>query len=244
MFKIALLLFLGIYANAAITIAASANVQYALNDIIKEFENFYNIKAKQVISSSGKLSLQITKGAPYDIFLSADMKYPLFLYKKGYAATKPKVYAKGSLVLWTMKGVDLKDWENSLIKEAKKIAVANPKNAPYGKAAMEVLKRKGVFDKVKKKLIFGDSVSQTNQYIASKIADAGFSAKAVVLSPKMRGKGEWIEMDKTLYEPIKQGVIVTKQGYKKHKNEVLKFYRFLFSEKAKNILKRYGYEVD
>ncbi len=244
MLKTLLFLLLGVCANAAITVAASANVQYALNDIIKEFEKTYNKKVKKVVSSSGKLSLQITKGAPYDIFLSADMKYPFFLYKKGYAATKPKLYAKGTLVLWTMKGIDLKDWEKSLIKEAKKIALANPKNAPYGKAAIEVLKRKGVFDKVKKKLIFGDSVSQTNQYIASKIADAGFSAKAVVLSPKMRGKGEWIEMDKTLYEPIKQGVIVTKHGYKKQKNEVLQFYRFLFSEKAKSILKRYGYEVD
>ena len=238
--KIFIFLFLLIYANASITISAAANVQYAIDDIIDAFKQKYHIDVKKVISSSGKLAAQITNGAPYDIFLSANMKYPIFLYQKGYAATKPKIYAKGSLVLWTLKDFDLNRWEDSL-KIAKSIALPNPKNAPYGKAAMMVLKKKNLLKDIKEKLIFGESVSQTNQYIVSKIADIGFSAKSVVVSPKMKNIGKHIEIDKSLYEPIEQGVVVTKYGYKNHKEEALKFYNFLFSKIAKGIFKKYGY---
>ncbi|HIE35395.1 MAG TPA: molybdate ABC transporter substrate-binding protein [Campylobacterales bacterium] len=244
MFKLFLLLFLSLYANAAITIAMAANVQYAMDDIIKEFKKSNNIKIRKVVASSGQLLAQITHGAPYDIFLSANMKYPDFLYKNGFAKTKPKVYAKGSLILWSLKDIDLKNWQNSLINDAKNIAIPNPKIAPYGKAAIEALEKEGIFKKVKKKIIYTQSVSQANQYITSMVVDIGFSSKSVVLSPNLRKKGKWIEIDKRLYNPINQGVIITKYGYKNNRAQSLKFYKFLFSKKAKDIFKKYGYEVE
>lgn len=238
--RVFVFLILTIYANASIILAAAANTQYAVDKIIDIFKSKYNINVRKVISSSGKLTSQITHGAPYDIFLSANMKYPLFLYKKGFVVNKPKVYAKGVLVIWTLKNFNLKNWEESL-KKAKKIALPNPKNAPYGKAAVTVLKKKGIFKDIKEKIVYGESVSQTNQYIVSKIADIGFTAKSVVLSPKMKNLGKYKDIDKNLYNPIAQGVVITKYGYKNHKDEVLKFYNFLFSKKAKEIFKKYGY---
>lgn len=242
--RIFIFLILTIYANASIIVATAANTQYAMDDIVKAFEQKYHINIKKVISSSGKLAAQISHGAPYDIFLSANMKYPTILYKRGFAATKPKVYAKGVLVLWTLNRYNLNHWENVLKTVAKKIAIANPQNAPYGKAAIEVLRNKNLLLDIRKKIVFAESLSQVSQYIISKVADIGFTTKSIVISPKMKNLGRYIEIDKKLYNPINQGVVITKQGYKNHKDEAMKFYNFLFSKTAKYIFKRYGYIVE
>jgi len=189
--------FLPVFLISYKIFAVSANVQYAIDELIRKFkEENGNIQIKKVISSSGKLANQILKGAPYDIFLSADMKYPLFLFKRGLAISKPKVYAYGVVVLWSMKDINIEKEGLGVLLKANKIAVPNPKNAPYGRASIEVLKNTKLYEKVKDRLIYGESVSQVNHYILMRLVDVGFTSKSSVLSPVLRGKGRWIEIEK------------------------------------------------
>jgi len=229
---------------ATVVVATAANVQYPLREIVQLFQKKYpDNKVRLVVSSSGKLTAQIERGAPYDLFLSADMKYPEYLYKKGLTLGKPKVYGEGILVLWSMKGIPLREKGIGVLvmEKVKRVAIPNPRNAPYGRAAVEALKNTGLFEEVRKKLVYGESVSQTTQYIFKKLVDAGFTSKSVVLSPKMKGKGVWIEVDSSLYSPIYQGVVILRRAA--GKKAAMDFYNFLFSEEAKKVLKKYGYRV-
>jgi molybdate transport system substrate-binding protein len=225
-----------------IIVAVAANVQFAMQALEKACEQNTGVAVKTVISSSGKLTAQIQNGAPFDVFLSADMKYPDTLFAAGFAEAKPRVYAYGSLVLWTMKEMDLSGGIKILLEDKiKKIAVANPKTAPYGAEAIKVLKHYHMYESVVPKLVYGESIAQVNQYIFSRAADVGITAKSVVLSPEMRGKGKWLEIDPAAYSPIAQGAVILKHGIKNHPQAVQKFYDFLFSETAQKILRDYGY---
>lgn len=243
----ALMLFASIasFAQKRITVAAAANVQFVLQEIKKGFEKETGISVNIILNSSGKLTAQIKEGAPYDVFVSADMKYPQELYSSGFATAAPKVYANGVLVLWTMRkdikpSADLKLLITDIIK---KIAIANPQTAPYGTAAEEAMKYSKVYEQVKDKLVFGESISQTNQYILSQSADIGFTAKSIVLSNEMKGKGVWVDIDSRSYTPIEQGAVILKHGDETNKEASQKFYSYLYSAKAKNVFKKYGYIV-
>lgn len=221
-----------------IKIAVASNVTYAIKPLIKEFNKLSNTKIKFVLGSSGKLTTQIRNKAPFDIFLSANMKYPEALYKDSLAVIKPKVYAQGRLALFSYKNRELKDLD--ILNSVKRIAIANPKTAPYGKAAYDALNNANLFIKNKKKFVYAENISQTVQY-AMTAADIGFIAKASLYSPKMKRfkKGiNYIDLDTSLYTPIQQGIAIMNE-----KKETIEFYNFLFSNKAKNILKSYGYEV-
>jgi molybdate transport system substrate-binding protein len=225
-----------------LNIATAANVQFAMDTLAEIFESETGIKANIILGSSGKLTAQIIQGAPFDIFVSANMKYPNEIYNKNKALSKPQVYAYGALVLWTLKESikpDLTVLNSAVIR---KIAVANPKTAPYGSAAIEFLKNRGIYDQVSDKLVYGESIAQVNQFITSKTADIGFTAKSVVLSPKMKNMGSWAEIDADAYSPIEQGVIVIDTGKTIEKNAE-KFESFLLSTKAKAILSKYGYRI-
>jgi len=230
----------------SINVAAAANVSYAIGDLIKSFNKLHpDVKVRVTLGSSGKLTAQIEHGAPYHIFMSADLKYPQTLYKKGIALSKPLVYAKGSLALFSVKK---RDFSKGLYiledKDIKKIAVANPKTAPYGKAAFEALRNAFLLDKVKNKLIFGESVSQTTAY-ALKAADIGLIAKSALYSPLMKRfkeKENWIEVDHKLYEPIKQGAVIVNKGIKS--KGAKEFFEFLSSKEAKEVFRNYGYLID
>ncbi len=240
-------LFLVMFAQAKIiNVAASANVSYAIGSIVKEFEKTHsNIKVQIILASSGKLTAQIKNGAPYQLFLSANMKYPNALYRDNLAITKPKIYAKGSLALLSSTP---QDFNNNIIittnKKIQTIAVANPKTAPYGKAAIEALKKANLYKRVKNKLIFTETVSQAVAYTL-KATDMGFVAKSLLFSPKMAKykKGiNWIEVNPNLYTPINQGIVILKNGSKN--KDVQEFYNFILSKKAKKIFKKYGYQID
>lgn len=226
-----------------ITIAVAANMQFAMKALTHTFARESGVECDLVISSSGKLTAQIKEGAPYDLFISADMKYPDVLYKAGFAVLKPEVYAYGKLVLWSMDNSIKPSLAILRTKLVKHIACANPKTAPYGVATIQVLKRNGMFSSVEDKLVYGESISQTNQFIISRSAQVGFTAKSVVLSPEMKGKGSWIELNPAGYSPIAQGVIILKRNQTEETN-ARKFYNFLFSAKAKEILKSFGYSVN
>ncbi|NPA12871.1 MAG: molybdate ABC transporter substrate-binding protein [Aquificae bacterium] len=235
-----LVLTFSVVANA-LTIASAANVQFAVKELINSYKKSYpNVEIKTVVASSGKLTAQILRKAPYDVFLSADMKYPLFLYRKGFTVGKPKVYAEGRLVLWTTKEIPLKGIDTLKEGFIKKVAMANPKTAPYGRASLEVLKNTGLYKYVKGKLVYGESIAQTSQYIYKGLVDIGFTAKSVVLSPEVKGKGKWVEIDKKLHSPIKQAVVILKNG--SDLQQAKRFVEFLLSTEGKKILQKYGYQ--
>lgn len=225
-----------------LTVAVAANVQYAFDELRWEFKKESGHDLKPVFNSSGKLAAQIMNGAPFDIFLSADMEYPEKLHQGGFAAAAPKAYAYGALVLWTMKDLDLGNWQRVLASPVvHKIAVANPKTAPYGREAIRTLAYLGLEQVLAPKLVFGESIAQTNQYIHSKAADAGFTAKSVVLAPQMKGQGKWIELPKGAYQPIAQGVVILKHAQQTDPKLAQQFHDFVFSAKSRTILERYGY---
>lgn len=222
-------------------IATAANVQFAMEDLIVEFTKQTGITCTMITSSSGKLTAQIQQAAPYDVFVSADRKYPMELYQSKKTLTEPKVYALGGLVLWTRNEKMIPNLSVLENKSTKHIAIANPQIAPYGQAAIQVLKHYQKYKTVKDKLVFGESIAQTNQFIISQAADFGFTAKSVVLSSKMKGVGNWIELDTSSYQAIEQAAVVIDRK-EKTKPEAKQFFDFLFSEKAKIILKQYGYK--
>lgn len=227
-----------------LAVAAAANVRFALEDIEKAFEAKTKLKVEINYSSSGKLSTQITQGAPFDVFVSADEEYPLGLQKAGMTANSPKVYAQGTLVLWSTQPELVLKPDGKILLDARvnKIAVANPRTAPYGRAAIEWLKKKGLYAKVESRLVYGESIAQTTQYILAGACEVGLTAKSMVMAEEMRGKGKWVDIDPKHHEPIRQAAVITSYGQKQHPTASRKFFDFLFSGEAKKIWKKYGYQ--
>lgn len=223
-------------------VATAANMQFAMEELILKFALKYDVDCELVLSSSGKLTAQIKEGAPYDVFVSADMKYPNDLAKAGKNLNSPKVYAYGKLVLWTLNPDIIPNLENLSNTKIEHIALANPKTAPYGKAALETLTYYNLKQSLTPKLVFGESISQTNQFIHSGAVEIGFTAKSVVLSKPMKNQGRWVEVDELAYNPIEQGIVVLKQPEKDH-SAAMNFYNFMFSDEAKEILTQFGYTI-
>ncbi|MCF6223737.1 MAG: molybdate ABC transporter substrate-binding protein [Flavobacteriaceae bacterium] len=226
-----------------LNIATAANMQFVMQELTKAFARDTGINCEIIVSSSGKLTAQIIEGAPYDIFVSANMKYPNKLYELGLTVDEPRIYAFGKLVIWTMNTQLDPDFKSFYKKHIKHIAMANPKTAPYGKAALEVLKNKGIYSKLENKFVFGESIAQTNQFIISYAAEIGFTAKSIVLSKNINGKGVWKEVDSSLYTPIAQGIVLIKNR-KINLAKSKQFQDFLISEKGKEILNKFGYTVN
>ncbi|MDX1666819.1 MAG: molybdate ABC transporter substrate-binding protein [Saprospiraceae bacterium] len=226
-------------------VAAAANVQFAMEALETAFERESGIEIEVIVSSSGKLTAQIRQGAPYDLLISADTLYPGVLYREGYALRPPEIYAYGSLVLWSLQ--DDIALEGDLLflgrEDIEKIALANPLNAPYGKETIRALESKGLLSKLESKLVYGESIAQTNQYILSRACQVGFTAKSVVVSPRVAGVGQWVEVAEELYRPIAQGVVITRSGEEKYPELSRKFYTFLFGESATQIFREFGYDL-
>ncbi len=245
MFKIVipvLLLVQTLFAGT-INIAVAANVSYAIDEIKAAFAKEHpGIDVMITLGSSGKLTAQIRNGAPYGIFMSANMKYPEALYADEIAVTQPVVYAQGALAYFSVEKRDFSSKMNLLKSDkVEKIAVANPKTAPYGMAAIEAIKNAGLYDEVLPKFVYAESVSQTVSY-AMIAADIGIVAKSSLYSSKMASYKEginWTSVDAGLYTPIEQGIVLLRhaQGNEEYKA----FYDFVLSDKAKVIFEKYGY---
>ncbi len=230
--------------NDKVVVATAANVQFVMQELQMEFEEETDTRLEIVVSSSGKLTAQIREGAPFDIFVSADTRYPQEIYDNGGGEVPPKIYARGTLVLWSKDSTLTPEIQILTNPEIKKIAIANPETAPYGSAAIQVLQKAKMYDQVKSKLVYGESIAQTTQYIATGAADVGFTALSVVLSPEMKGQGRYTKLDSTDYSAINQAALLLKHSDsspKKQKSQ--EFYDFLYSTKAKNIFRKYGYSV-
>ncbi len=226
-----------------VTVATAANMKFAMQALVKDFTEKTGIECEMVVSSSGKLTAQIREGAPYDVFVSADMKYPETLYRESLATAPPEIYAYGKLVLWSVSGTVRPSVAQLTQPGIKHIAIANPGNAPYGMAAIEVLKHYGIWDKIQEKIVYGESISQTNHFITSGAAEAGFTALSVVQSPEMRNTGRWTVPDAGTYTPIRQGVVIIAHNDMDIQH-ARKFYDYLFSPAGRKVLKDFGYLVD
>jgi len=241
-------IFLWFYASlfaGEITIAVAANVSYAIKPLIKAFnETNPETNINVILGSSGKLTAQITHSAPYDLFMSANMKYPNSLYESNLTVTTPVVYAQGALAILSQKERNYcADIFVLKSPDIKKIAIANPKTAPYGVAAAEALKNAKLYKKLEKKFVYGESISQTVTYTLT-AADIGIIALSSLYAPQMRKYKEaihWSEVDESLYTPIDQGMVILKHG--KDNTEVKAFYDFILSTGAKAILTSFGYKV-
>jgi len=234
-FIVILFFFTSLFAKE-ITLGVAANVTYAINDLIKEFKKQNpNINVKVILGSSGKLTAQIKNNAPFDIFLSANMKYPKYLYKNNLAFTKPVVYAKGAIAFVSFKHslYSIKD-----IEKLKNIAIPNPKLAPYGEASVEFLKNAKINPK---NIIYTQTITQALSY-AITATDGAFIAKSALYSPKLKMKKNVLEIPNNLYTPIKQGMVILNRA--RNNIDAYKFFVFMLSKKAQNILKQYGYIVE
>lgn len=229
-------------AAKPLTVAVAANVKFAFGELQQAFTRETGIPVRAAFGSSGKLTAQIESGAPFDVFLSANMKYPRALYDKKLATAEPKIYASGVLVLWSMKPLDLTRGMPLLVDPAvEKIALANPTLAPYGREAVKALDHFKLRGAVEKKLVYGESISQTSQYIDSGAVDVGFTAKSIVLAPKVKGHGHWVEVPRDSYQPISQGVVILKHGEDGNAEASKRFVTFLASPAARDIFRKYGY---
>ncbi|GAA9584441.1 molybdate ABC transporter substrate-binding protein [Helicobacter pylori] len=219
---------------------AAANLTCALKALVKEFQKEHPKDAISVsFNSSGKLYAQIIQNAPFDLFISADIARPKKIYDEKITPFKEEVYAKGVLVLWSE---NLKIDSLEILKDPKikRIAMANLKLAPYGKASMEVLDHLKLIPGLKSKIVYGASISQAHQFVATKNAQIGFGALSLI--DKKDKNLSYFIIDKALYSPIEQALITTKNGAN---NPLAKVFKdFLFSPKARAIFKEYGYIVD
>jgi len=220
-------------------IATAASAQFAIKDLATNFSKENNVKVDVILGSSGKLTTQIINGAPYDLFFSANMKYPEVLFDKGKTEKEPIIFANGVPVIWYLKGVKKLSKDLFLDSVIEKIVIAEPKNAPYGEAAVAYFKDNNIYGKLEPKLVYGESISQVNEHLINKTADIGISAKSIVVSPKLKGKGSFIELSDQYW--IKQGAVIIKNDNEvKLKNDFLKY---VTSSEGIKILEKYGYSI-
>jgi len=224
-------------------IASASSLRNVLEELTAEFSKQTNIKANFITASSGKLSAQIEAGAPYDVFLSANAKYPKYLQLKLELGGELFDFAYGKVVFLISK--DRKEVNiTSFLKnnEIKKIVIPNMEVAPYGIAANEILKNVRIYDKVVGKLVFAENVSQANQFLKSKTVDAGFTSLSSVKVNSFQKEYNIVSLSDTLYAPIKNTLLIVSKN-KQKQQKAQKFKAFLQTEKAIYILKKYGYTI-
>lgn len=246
-FLILLILFTLLNAKVSfgelIRVFAASDLQYALREIAEVYMKKYpEDRIELIFGSSGKGYAKIKQGAPYHIFLSADMDYVQRLYREGLIVTEPKPYAVGRIVVWTRKESPLnpsKFPEVLLQPNVKKIALANWEHAPYGKAGKEALEAYGIFEKVRSKIVLGENISQTASFVFSGSADIGIIALSLALAPELQKRGKFWLIPEDKHSPLIQGYGITAEGSKLI--NVRRFYDFISSKKARDIFIKYGF---
>lgn len=232
-------LLFGVAQAAELRIAAASDLKFALDEIIASYSNAQTkpLLIKSSYGASGNLFAQIQNGAPFDIFLSADTNYPHRLIEGGHA-TDFFLYAEGHLALWVPRSsrldVEKLGLQALLDPSVRKIAIANPAHAPYGRGALAALKEAGIYDRITNSLVLGENVAQTAQFVQTGGADIGIIALSIVRSPVMRDKGKHFEIPSALQQG---GAIVTRS---QNRATAEQFRSFLASAKAKSILASYG----
>ena len=224
-----------------ITIAAAADLKFAMDEIVAGFRKANPRDEVEVIyGSSGKFHTQIQQGAPYDLYFSADIAFPRELARKGLAASEVRPYALGRIVLWSARLDATRMTLASLLDPAiTRVAIANPKHAPYGKRAEEALRAAGLWEKVEPKLVYGENIAHTAQFVQTGNAQAGIIALSLALNPELASKGGYWLIPDDLHEPLEQGYIITQRGADKALAE--RFAAYMASEPARAIMRAYGF---
>jgi len=248
-FTLTLLLALGcifpICAAQEISVAAAADLQFAMEDIAGRFQKETGRMVKPIYGSSGNFYQQIQNGAPFDVFFSANLEYPKKLEATGL--TEPGSYyeyAKGKLVVWVPSDskLDLVSGLKALLDPSiKKIAIANPQHAPYGQAAVAAMQQERIYDRLKDKFVLGENISQTASFVVSGAADAGIVALSLALSPNMKSKGRYVEVPAGEYPPIEQACVILSSS--KNKAGAREFLSFVKTAAIREALRSYGFDV-
>jgi molybdate transport system substrate-binding protein len=227
------------FAQEKILVAAASDLKFALDSVIVQFNSTRRRKVDVTYGSSGKLSEQIAHGAPFDIFFSADISYPEKLKENKKTVSEVYKYGKGRIVIWSKKIDPTKTEMHSLLDASiKKIAVANPLHAPYGKRAMESIEYYKL--SVKDKLVYGENISQTAQFVSTGAADIGIIALSLALSPNMKKeKGRYFLIPESSHQPLIQGAVITTTG--RDKKLVAEFFEYIKSDSARSVLKYFGF---
>lgn len=223
-----------------IKVAVSSNFTGAMRAIVERFENKTADQVTLIFGATGKHYAQIHNGAPFDIFFAADSDRPQRLEKEGIAVSGSRfTYAFGKLVLWSPKPGYLEFGADSLSKQSfRYLAVANPKLAPYGKAAFEVLKHQGLWATLSSKIVRGENIGQTFQFVQSGNAELGFIALSLIQRPGFAIEGSLWRVPEALYTPIEQQAVVIKDSPASQR-----FIRFVKSDEAKEIIHGFGYST-
>ncbi len=230
---------------AEIRVAMASNMSNPSVSIKKSFEAKHpDITVSFISGSSGKLFSQIMNGAPFDLFMSADTNFPEQLEKAGMTLSEPAVYAEGRLVLFCVRSFKPHSKIDCLLNQSfRKVAIANPEVAPYGKASVEVLKHNNLYHKLRGRLVFSETVSGSLQMGIS-AADAAFIAMSSLYNKDIRKydvKGKyWIEVPKSQHSPLKQSMVLLKRS--RFPEQASSFYKYMLSAEARYILKEYGYD--
>ncbi|MBF8276971.1 MAG: Molybdate transporter substrate-binding protein [Candidatus Brocadiaceae bacterium] len=227
-----------------ILIAAASDLNFAMDEMLSAFGKAHpTVDVDVSYGSSGNFYAQIKQGAPYDIFFSADASYPARLEEEGFSVKgQQRLYAIGQIVLWIPGKSSLdpqKGLEVVLKPAVKKLAIANPKHAPYGRAAEESLRYYGVLDKVRDKLVFGENISQAAQFAQTGAADAGIIALSLAISPKMARDGTYWVIPESSHNKLEQSYTVLQRG--KDKPGVKSFLEFVQSKNGRKILSDFGF---
>jgi molybdate transport system substrate-binding protein len=229
---------------SVLTIAAAADLKFALDDLVKQFEEKYPAtKVNVTYGSSGNFFAQFQNGAPFDLFFSADIGYPRKLAEKGLGADDVFLYAIGCIVVWAPKdspvAVDKLGIKALLEPSIRKIAVANPEHAPYGRAAVAALKALNVYDQVASRLVYGENIAQTAQFVQSGAADVGILALSLAVAPQMRDAGRFWQVPLDAYPRMEQGGIILKSA--KNLETARAFRDFVLGDHGREVLKHYGF---
>ncbi len=235
------LLFAGTVHAEKITVAAAADLKFAMDEIVATFKKSNPTDEVQVIfGSSGKFYAQIQQSAPYDLYFSADIAFPRKLASAGFAASEVKPYAFGRLVLWST-GQDASQMTLASLADPKitRIAIANPRHAPYGKRAEEALRAAGLWEKVAPKLVYGENIAHAAQFVQTGNAQVGIIALALAVNPELAKRGGyWLIPDK-LHGSLEQGFIITKRA--EASALARRFVDYMGSKPARAVMTRYGF---
>lgn len=224
-------------------VAVAANMQFAFDELANDFEANTGLNVESSSASSGQLYAQISQGAPFDLFLSADTIYPFILANEGKAIGNQSIYARGQLILLSASKIDLsKGMEILKSPEIKHIAIAKPETAPYGFAAKTALVNAGIFDSIESKLVYGQSISQVNHLIQSNAVECGFTSASILNQMSDFDRFSFIKINQDLYPPLYQGMILIKQKENSQIEFAKAFFEYLQSPKAIQILEKHGFQ--
>jgi molybdate transport system substrate-binding protein len=225
-------------AGEEITVAAAADLNHPFNELGKLFTQKTGQRVRLSFGSSGLLAKQIEQGAPFDVFAAADLGFVEQVEKKGLIIPGTKqLYAQGHLVLWQRKdvGTQVNSLADLLKPEVKRIAIANPEHAPYGRAAQQALESQRLWDQLKSKIVYGENISQTLQFASSGNVDAAI----VALSISRNTQGRYVLIDEKLHKPIQQWLAILRRT--KHEHAARQFVAFITGPDGRRVLERYGF---